>query len=237
MKQSNELVTSTSEVSKVPANIPQGLEAQMELADLLVKSGLTPQKTKEDAMVCMMYGRELGFSPMVALQNIHSINGKAGIGIHLMTAQLIKHGIVYEIVEDYVNVDTPDPNNPKAAINKRTTVEITREHKLPSGAYRNVVTRISYTLKEASIAGLLEKDNWLRMPKIMLRTRAITIAARLAAPDILLGLLEYNELIEIESVRGNSPQNRTVTHESAVVESEVTVLKTEENTTTEQNNK
>jgi len=240
-QQDNKLILqekSTNDLINVPDTIPNSINAQLALADQLVKSGLSPFKKKEDALIAIMYGRELGFSPIVAMQNINAINGKASIGIHLITAMLQKKGILIQVTEDYEPVIPPNTNNPPtgaAAANRRTTVEITRDFLRPNGEYKTVVTKLSYTLMEAHLAGLLDKDNWKKMPKIMLRTRCITLAARLAASDIIQGLFEHDELIEISAERRETSQNNTSTQESPVVETAVEVKENEEiNTTTEQ---
>jgi len=224
---------SSNGLINVPDTIPNSIDAQLALADQLVKSGLSPFKKKEDALIAIMYGRELGFSPIVAMQNINSISGKASIGIHLITAMLQKKGIIIEVTEDYAPVEPPGTNNP----NRRTTVVITRDILRPSGQYQTVVTKLSYTLMEANLAGLLDKDNWKKMPKVMLRTRAITLCARLAASDIIQGLFETNELIEISAERRETSQNNTNTQESTVVETVVIVKENEENNTTTETTK
>lgn len=172
----------------------------MELADVIVKSGLTPHKKTEDATVAMLTGKELGFKPMVSLNNIHSINGKAGLGIHLLTAMLLKAGIRYKIVKDFERAETPNSSASGANdfLLRVTEVVFTRFYKNPDGTFERVDTTMKYTMAEASMAGLLDKDNWKKMPKIMLRTRCITLGARLVAPDVILGMYEYSELAEIE---------------------------------------
>ena len=173
----------------------------MELASIIVKSGLTPHKKPEDAAVAMLTGKELGFKSMVSLNNIHSINGRAGLGVHLIVAMLLKNGIRVEILKDFVPAESTTPNssaNGNDLLWRYTEVKFTRWFKNPDGTFDRIVTIMKYTMKEAQLAGLLEKDNWQKMPKIMLRTRCITLGARIAAPDVIMGMYEYSEIAEIE---------------------------------------
>ena len=183
--------------------VPDSLTDQLLLAEQLVKSGLTPHKRKEDALVAILMGQELGFKPLIALNGIHSINGKAGIGIHLVLAILQRNGVRYQVVKDFENVETPNPistDGKPRPIDKETVVKFTRWYKNPDGTNERVDTTVSYKLSDAYAAGLMVKDNWIKMTKIMLRTRCLMIGARLVAPDFIQGMYETNELYEISNV-------------------------------------
>lgn len=67
----------------------------------IVKSGLTPLKTGVAVVAAVMMGKELGLEPMISVNNIIPINGKATLGIHLINALLLKAGIVTEIIRNY----------------------------------------------------------------------------------------------------------------------------------------
>lgn len=67
----------------------------------VAKSGLTPLKTGGQVVAAAMMGRELGLEPMVSVNNIIPINGKATLGIHLINSLLLKAGVVTEVVKDY----------------------------------------------------------------------------------------------------------------------------------------
>lgn len=67
----------------------------------IAKSGLTPLKSSEQVVAAIMMGRELGLDPMVSVNNIIPINGKATLGIHLINSLLLKAGIVTEILRKY----------------------------------------------------------------------------------------------------------------------------------------
>lgn len=77
------------------------------LADLeafgnkIAESGLTPLKKGKEVVAAILYGKELGMEPMISVNNIFPINGKATLGIHLINALLLKAGIVTEIIRNY----------------------------------------------------------------------------------------------------------------------------------------
>ena len=61
------------------------------------------------------------------------------------------------------------------------TVKIVRRDGLSEAEVR-------YTMKDAQRAGLSGKGNWAKDPRSMLRWRALSNAARMACPDVILGL-------------------------------------------------
>lgn len=215
-KQNNELVKSNNNLTNQTAI----LSNQLELANIIVKSGLSPHKKAEDVLIAIRTGSELGFSEMVSLNNIHAINGKAGLGIHLLTALLLKNHVRYKVIKDFEKkVSTPNPTA-NAPVDYETVVKFTRWHKNPDGTTDKEETDFSYTWSEAHKQGLLDKDNWKKMPKIMLRTRCITLGARLVAPDILLGMYEYSELAEIEKRDKDVVNNPEYTSAEVIDENE-----------------
>lgn len=86
----------------------------------------------------------------------------------------------------------------------RTTVEF---YEMWNG---QVIThKMSFTWMEAVQQGLTDKDNWKRMPRIMMRTRALALGARLVAPDALLGLYETTEAADFSNTKVNITNDGT----------------------------
>lgn len=73
----------------------------LKFSETILQSGLVPLKTKEAVATALLMGKALGVSEMVAVNNIYSVNGKAGLGVHLISAQILKAGVTYEVVKDY----------------------------------------------------------------------------------------------------------------------------------------
>ena len=216
----------TSSLIRVDA-IDNSVESMLAFGEKLVKSGLTPMKKAEDVMAAILMGKELGFAPMVSVNNIYSIQGRASVGIHIITGLLLKAGIIYDFIEDYVplyrykdksgklyTTDNLHEANREDIVSKeekpydvRTKIKFRRKVKQPDGTYEPLEITQSFTWTDAIAAGLTDKDNWKRMPKIMLRTRCLTLGARLIAPDLMLGVSEHTEFAEIHKLKVNVNQD------------------------------
>jgi hypothetical protein len=76
----------------------------MELGKVLAQSKLVPLNKPEDVFVALKTGQELGLPFIVSISQIYPINGKPTLGIHLKKALCIKAGIIYEKIEDAVDI-------------------------------------------------------------------------------------------------------------------------------------
>ena len=92
-KQSKQLTTATFSFKSI--------EELENYGEKIAKSGFTPLKTKEAVVAAILMGRELGLEPMISANNIVAINGRATLGIHLITSLLLRAGVVIEKVRDY----------------------------------------------------------------------------------------------------------------------------------------
>lgn len=77
------------------------LEQLQLFGEQIVKSGLTPFKKGEQAVAAILFGKELGLGAMISVNNIHSINGRASVGIHIINALLQSAGVVVEVLRNY----------------------------------------------------------------------------------------------------------------------------------------
>lgn len=64
------------------------------------ENGLTKLAPK-DAMVAILFGKELGMSPMISLTNIYPIQGRGTLSVHMINALLQRAGVVVEVLRDY----------------------------------------------------------------------------------------------------------------------------------------
>lgn len=162
-------------IAHQPASIEgyaANLETKFEVAKLLLRSGMLPShyKTPEAVLTAILYGRELGFSPIRALNSITVIQGRPTLEAQALKALAIAHGGIIKTVEWTDRV---------------CTLECTR------GAWTDSAT---YTLDDAAKAGLVNKDNWKRMPRAMLYARAVSIVVRNMFADVLGGLYSREEI-------------------------------------------
>jgi hypothetical protein len=162
---------------------PGEWQAMREQAKALVSSKFLPKAvdTPEKAIAVMMTGRELGIGPMQALRCVHIIDGKPTLAAELIAALVLKRvpGAVFEVAQ---------------STNERCVVVAARpgrpEHEYP------------FTMEDAKAAGLTGKDNWKKYPRAMLRSRAITEAARAVFPDATMGLYDPDELGAVTNADG-----------------------------------
>lgn len=164
----------------VPVNRQSSFEVMpsaYELAEKVARTEFVPGalRGKPDAiMACVLAGHEMGISPLKALQQIHVIDGRPSMSAELMRAVAQAHG--HEVwVEESTNT--------------RVTVCGQR-------AGSNHVQKVTWTLDDASKAGLSGKQNWRKYPRQMLLARASAELVRMAFPDVLAGLSYAKEEIE-----------------------------------------
>ncbi len=179
----------------------------LSFAKLLIDSKLIPStlKTPDAVVAVILQGRELGFGPITSVNNINNIQGKPTLGVHAIAAKLAQAGLTYQLIKDYEPETKTDAEGKETIVDRVTTFRFFR---MWNG--RVIENDVSYRWSEATKAGYTIKDNWLKMPRIMMRTRALTVGARLVAPEAILGLYETSELADAKDV------NYSVTEEGEV---------------------
>jgi len=155
------------------------LQQKLLMCKLLRESGFAAANFKTDGAVlaAILYGQELGFSPIQALQCIDIIQGKPTISAAGVKAKILAEG---GVIRDLEWTD------------KLCRIEGNR-------AGNKVITE--YTMQEAVQAGLAGKDNWKRMPKDMLYARCVTRYARNHWADKIKGLYGGEEMSDAVIVR------------------------------------
>lgn len=139
-----------------------------QLGERIAKSMLIPQAYRGkpvDAAICIMYGAEVGLSPMTALQRIIVINGKPTLDAQGMAA-LIRgagHSIMGETSNESATVTGKRADN-------GDTMSVT------------------FTIDDAKRAGLVKNGPWTQYPSSMLWARAVSKLARELFPDVLMGM-------------------------------------------------
>lgn len=152
--------------------------------DEIAQSGLTPLKSGAQVVAAVMMGKELGLEPMISVNNIIPINGKATLSIHLINSLLLKAGIVTEILRDYepcvafalkgedgkaykeggvpvvLRVDFADMEakdnevKGKGIVDYKTIVRMTRVLKQPDGTFKPMSITASFSYSNALAADL-----------------------------------------------------------------------------------
>lgn len=221
-KPSNSLANITpTELSTLDYNDFSTPARMLALGEVLVKGKMCPLKQPADVVIALLTGKELGLPFISSLSEIYPINGKPTLGVHIMKAIALKNGIIYSKTRDfedkYMFVKVDKDGNPmmenkkpvivkngfldeqpegtkKSKIDTVTEYKLTREIKTPSGKYKEVTVRGSFSILEAQQAELLIKDNWQKYPKRMLEARAFSVAIKEIADDLLHGIMTPDEL-------------------------------------------
>lgn len=152
--------------------------AQVISSSQMLRSRTTdPRERNAEAIYIMLLGRELGLSPLAALQNINLISGKPVVSGQALLGIMRQRGL---------EVDVPDP----ASVSDAAVVRVRRPG-------RDWVS-YSYTREMARKAELLNKPGnmWNKYPAEMLIWRAVSTASRMAASDLMLGLYTVEEMDE-----------------------------------------
>lgn len=140
----------------------------MVLGKVLYASGYFKDvRDQAQAVTKILFGKELGFSPIVSMGGIHIIEGKPALSSNLM-ATLIKRSGKYDYrVKTWTDAECA----------------LTFREKMDAG-WENV-GESSFTLEDAKRAGVVKTGgSWAKYPKAMLFARALSQGLRTYCPDV-----------------------------------------------------
>lgn len=138
-------------------------------ARALADSALLPkhyQRNPANLLYALEYADALGVSPIHAITSIHVIEGKPTASADLIGSLVRKAGHKLRV--------SGDDSHAIAVIIRADD---------PGFEFK-----AEWTIEKAKAAGLTNKSVWKNYPGAMLRSRAITEVARMAAPDALYGV-------------------------------------------------
>lgn len=143
--------------------------AMKEQAKILIDSGLLPAtiKKEEEALAIGIMGHEIGMPLMWSFQNIDVILKKPTLKPQGMLAMIYKNCPGSE-------VNYTETSNDKCSL----------KAKRPGGEWNY----FTFTLENARLLGLLNKDNWRKQPDVMLQWRCVGKMARALFPDAIAGV-------------------------------------------------
>lgn len=138
------------------------------IAEVLATTSFVPAAYKNkptEITAAIMFGGELGFDPMSALQAFVPIQGRPTLTAMAMRGLAIAAGVKFELRE---------------STNTRCVYAA-----LPAGEKQ--WTEVVWDIDRARQLGLLTKDNWKNQPKAMLIARATSEVCRLVAANLYIG--------------------------------------------------
>jgi RecT family len=155
------------------------LKSTMAFCEQIAKSDMIPANFRgkpENILLAVQWGREVGLSPLQALQNIAVINGRPSIWGDSALALVTVHPECEDIIE------TVEGDGEKAV----ATCTVLRKGRQPL-----VRTFSMADAKKANLSG--KAGPWQQYPKRMLQQRARGFALRDAFPDALRGVITTEE--------------------------------------------
>lgn len=178
----------------------RGETPAVQTARILFESGLFPNAQNVGGVFTIVqYGREVGLSPVVSLNNVAIIKGKLSMSGASMLALAMKHGVKATVEEE---------------TNEVCSILFERDGFQP---YRS-----TFTIEDADHAELLKQEDgkikhegWRKYPSQMLRWRAVSKGLKVVAPDILAGVYTEEEIEGIEVAQNNTQQARALAESSA----------------------
>jgi len=150
-----------------------GILARMYAASSFNANG----RNKEgDYFLIMVKGYEVGFSLTAAVDYIQVIQGKPCISAAGMLALI-------QASDEVENVTI-------AGDDQKCTVTMKRKGREPHSE--------TFTMEMARKMGLESKDQWRKMPALMLKWRAVSFCARAYCPDIIGGMYTSEEMRDVK---------------------------------------
>lgn len=174
------------------------LSEMRSLAQVMIDSGMAPKslKTPEAVISVILLGRDLGFGAATSINNINQIQGRSTLSIHAITAKLLQKGIKFKTIKDFEPVKGMKDGK-EVTVDYATTIRFYSplEFAIDGEMYLTEDTTFSWSM--ASQMGLTGKENWVKMKKIMLWTRCMSLGARRVAGDFILGMYETSEWSDV----------------------------------------
>lgn len=177
--------TNTSDVFSTPALF----EHSQRVAKVFAASELVPAHLRKngvtDVLLAYAIAKRMSEDPVIVMQNIYFVSGRAGWKSEYMIARANKSGVF------------------KGRINWRTTGQ---GDTLSVTAFAKLAETGDEVTATASM-GMAKAEGWTRnskyqtMPEHMLRWRSATMLIRLFAPEVMLGIAAVEELQDIQTLQ------------------------------------
>lgn len=171
------------------------------VAKMLSSSSLIPKEYQgniQNTMIALEMANRIGASPLMVMQNLYIVHGKPSWSSTFIIAAL-NSSRKFSPVRFELSGDGEEYGCYAWAY------DASNQEKLLGP---------KITMKMAKLEGWIDKNGskWKTMPELMLRYRAAAFFGRLYAPEIMMGMQTFEEVIDIE------PVVRTVDKEAERIE-------------------
>lgn len=169
-----------------PSDVPDQFEQRMHMARVFAESDLLPGHLRgkpANVLIILEGARALDVAAFWGLQSMYVVDGKLTMSAELMRGLVLRAGHQFRVIE---------------RTDKIATIEIIR-HDDPRPY------TVSFTAREAELAGLTGKTNWKRYPKAMLVARATSTGVRDHCPDVLFGVVYTPDELGADTDQAGNP--------------------------------
>lgn len=193
-----------TQIATIPTDEGERFSLMQREAKLFAASPLIPQHLRaggpEQAMancyIALKLARTMGEDPLVVLQNIHVVNGKAGFATQYMIARANAAGIFRGRID--WRLDRSDPKN--LSVTAFATLKDTGQE-----------VSVTCDMRMAEAEGWTKNPKYRSMPDVMLRYRSAAFLIRFYAPDVMLGYQTSEESEDVAYVQGPALNARPLT--------------------------
>lgn len=205
-----------SDVITMGFGTKSGFELMQRAANLLASSQLVPKEYQgsiPNCTIALEMSARIGCSPLMCMQNLYIVHGKPSWSSQFIIAAV-----------NNTQKFSPLRFNIADAGEKTVTATIV-SYEWTGGSKKKISTSVSEKIRDrvcvawatelstgerlesppisiemAVQEGWYSKDGskWKTMPELMLRYRSATLFGRLYAPEVLMGMRAYEEIIDIE---------------------------------------
>lgn len=202
-----------TQIATIPTNENDQFTLMQREAALFATSPLIPQHLRAggerqamaNCYIALKLARTMGEDPLVVLQNIHVVNGKAGFATQYMIARANAAGIFHGRID--WRIDRSNPQNLSAtafATLKDTGQEVS----------------VTCDMAMAQAEGWTKNPKYKSMPEVMLRYRSAAFLVRFYAPDVMLGYQTTEEVEDVAIAGGPDLSAKPIT--AAMLEQQAT---------------
>jgi hypothetical protein len=177
-----------SEKRQLSILAPSNFDIAQRMATALSKSTLIPpafQNNLPNCLIALEMAHRMGASPMMVMQNLYIVHGKPAWSSQFVIAAVNSTGRFSPL-----RFAITGEGDAKQCV--AWSVELATKEKLEGPP-----VSIDMAKKE----GWFQKNGskWQTMPELMLRYRAATFFGRLYAPEVLMGMREESEVIDVDA--------------------------------------
>jgi hypothetical protein len=184
-------IATTAELKASTAMTSEGQEWDLmqRKAKVYAMSPLVPEHIRKpegaavaNCLIALEMSKLLDESPLIVMQNIYIVKGKAGFSAQYMVARANKSGLF----RDPIDWDSTGKGD-DLAITAYTVMK---------GTDKRIEFTVSMAMAKAE--GWTSNPKYKSMPELMLRYRSATFLVRLYCPQVMLGMHTADEIEDVE---------------------------------------